>query len=192
MALPAPVALDNTGAKVLPTAELKDTTFACIECAMPLVLVEGGSSSQCCHFAHGSGDAYGCPAGESLKIVAAQLVVAKYFTKIRVVRTCREGHEPQKQDEGCTASLEFRYVGHYPGDVSVLEDGKLKAIIEVKGPRPTMHSDLHARISHVGADSLWEVNVNTIIGAQSGLHSAEGNFILDATNHAGCDQCGLE
>ena len=80
MALPVPLALDNTGVKVLPTAELKALT--CIECAMLMVLVEG-DSSQCCHFAHESSDACDCPAGDSLKTLATQLIVAKHITTIK-------------------------------------------------------------------------------------------------------------
>lgn len=127
--------------------------------------------------------------GGSLKTLAAQLIVTEYITKIKFMQMCSKGHKLEKEYQGCTASLESRYVGHYPGDVAVLEDGKLKAIVEIKVPRGTAVGDLWVREYLVGAENLWEVDADTVIGAQSRLHYAKGNVDLDANNPAKCQPC---
>lgn len=191
MALPIPLAPDNSEGKVLPTTDNDQCPFTCIKCAGSLVLVQG-NTSQCCHFAHVSVNA-GCSGGESLKTLAAQLIVARYITKITFMQTCgRRKHRLEKKYEGCTASLEFRYAGHCPGDVAVIEDGKLKAIIEIKGSRATTGGDLGDRASRVGPENLWEVDADKVINAQSSLHFAEGNVDFGATNHQNCQPCMLE
>ena len=192
MAQRIPLALDKNGVKVLPAAELRDQEkFTCIECAMDLVLV-GSDSSQTWHFAHASGEDHDCPAWESLKTLAAQLIIVKYITRIKLATWCgRKEHKLEKQYEGCAASLDTRYAGHYPGDVAVIEDGELKAIVEVKCPRGWAHGEFSTRKSRVGSENVWEVDANAIIDAQSRLHSTEGSFELDATNHE-CQQCTVD
>ncbi|CAN0271588.1 unnamed protein product [Ectocarpus sp. 6 AP-2014] len=178
-----PVALDTTGENVLP-ADAKQGPFKCIECAMPLVLVEGG-----CHFAHES-DFCGCFPGETLKIVAAQLVIAKYLARIKLIQTCHEGHRTERQYEGHTASLDFRFKGHSPGDVAVIKDGEMDAIIEVKGETcVSKDEDYSYRRFLVSPQNWYEVDANTVFAAQSSLRDTEGSVEVDATNHRSCKPC---
>lgn len=186
MAQTIPLALDKNRGKVLPGEEIKDEgPFTCIECAMPVVLAQGNSS-----FAHASGEDHDCPAGESLKTLAARMIIAKYITKIQLSTMCsKREHKLEKQYARCTASLDLRYVGHYPGDVAVMEGGELKAIVGVKCFRNNAYSHYSTRIDRVGHENVWEVDADAIIAAQSRIHATEGSFHLDAANHSRCRAC---
>lgn len=84
MALLVPIALDRNGNTVLPDCDKSEGPFECVECSESL-LVRQGEKNQW-HFAHATDSS--CPGGESLKHLAAKLIVANYITKINLVKTC--------------------------------------------------------------------------------------------------------
>lgn len=193
MALLVPVALDNKGDTVLPSCTKDQGPFKCIECSARLVLRQGEKNK--CNFAHVSADASGCSGwGESPRHRAAKMIIAKYITKINFVQICRRGeHRHVRHYERCTSSQEFRYDGRHSADVAVFsEDGKLKAIVEVKFSHATTAEALESRVSHVGIGNMWEVDATRVINSQSKLHSAERKIDLSATNGLKCQPCKLK
>lgn len=178
MAEEIPLALDNTGAKVLPKEKLKDKgPFTCVDCAKPLFIVKG-DSGQRCHFRHVKAIAHDCSA--SLTILTAQFIIVKYFASINFVHGSIRGDGTQKQYTGCTPVPSSR-------GVDVFEDGGLKTIIAIQHSGRLI-GDVRDRVSSVEAENLWKVCANVIIDSRYRMDSTEGTFDLSAHN----EQCMIE
>lgn len=110
-------------------------------------------------------------AEESMGQLAAKLIVAKYITKINFVHSCPSGqHRHARYYERCTSPQGFSYDGQHSADVPVVEDGKLRAIIEVKLCHAITGRALESRVSLVGAENLWVVDVTKVLESQRDLH----------------------
>lgn len=127
-----------------------------------------------------------------MKHLAAKLIVANYFIKINLVKTCsRRKHKHERRYDGCTSLREFRYDGCHSADVAIFDfSGTLRAIVEVKYSHATTGEALDSRISRVGAENVWEVEATRVINLMSALYRGE-TINLVATNTAKCAPCGM-
>lgn len=191
MALLIPVALDKDGVIVLPSCAKDHGPFKCIECSDKMVVRQGDKRRW--HFAHLGTDASGCSAGgESMRQLAAKLIVAKYITKINFVHSCPSGqHRHFRYYERYTSPQEFRYDGQNSADVPVVEDGNLRAIVEVKLCHATTGRALESRISLVGVENLWVVDATKVLESQCELHHSKSKIKLHAETSTGCRPCAV-
>lgn len=157
------------------------------------MVLKQGDGQYC--FLHDSPDSSGCSGAETLKLFAAKLIVEEYFKHMNFTQTCLKGeHKLEKLYDKCTISEKGRgYDGHYPGDVPLLQDGKLKALIEVKDSRAPTGGDFRTRVNLVGPENVWEIDANTLIEVELLLFYersyTKGVVNLDAINIANCQQC---
>lgn len=121
------------------------------------------------------------------------MVIEKYITRINFVEICSGGeHNHVRRYEGCMASQEFLYDGIHSAGVAVLEDGKLRTIIEVSGSHATAtwEEARKSRRYRVGIQNVWEVDATRVINTQSKLQSEEGTDVdLSAVTGTKCQPC---
>lgn len=192
MALLVPVARDKNGVMVLPSCEKTQGPFKCVECSERLVVRQGGVNRW--HFAHMGTDAAGCSGGgESLRQLAAKLIVTKYIKIINFVQLCPSGqHKHERQYELCATSEDIDYDGRHSSDVAIAQDGELRAVIEVKVCHATTGAALELRVCRVGVENMWVVDTMKVLRSQCELHYAKGNIDFEAANNTECGPCEVE
>lgn len=181
-------ALDcETNRYILPQQASKSRLYRCGECDQRVILRQG--KIRICHFAHFNPSTkckfYNTATGESESHKHAKLLLQKWIQEKRKIRfgwscqnqnyfgTCNTMDSMTEYSiehkEGDTVVLEYRDpYGKYVADVAILNNDKLRYIIEIK------HS--HQTITTCRPEPWFEVQTNSI---DEGCHYGEDEIFLE-------------
>jgi len=178
------IAFDQEGVQVTPTCPKEQGPFTCVKCNDKLTLKQGAIKNW--HFAHARANPSDCDGGgESSRLVAAKITLVEHIRSIRFVATCKNGkHKLEREYCGCTAAQESA-----SADVSVFNNGTLKAMVQVKAETDAARQSIESRAVRVGAANVWDVCAMDVVRLQTDLHRDSAVMKLDASNARECVPC---